>query len=296
MPWLTLTFRGDAGAAQVIADLLDEAGALAVTMRDAGEAPVLEPPPGEAPVWAQTSVQGLFDPRDPAPLLAWLRSRYAPGELPSVSIDRLEDRDWVREGVAGIGPLRFGDRLWVCPSWKEPPEPSGVTLRLDPGLAFGTGTHPTTALCLEWLAGADLAGAVVVDYGSGSGILGVAALLLGARQVWAVDHDPQALDATRDNAARNGVLAGLRAVAPESLPEPHADLVVANILARPLEDLAPRLVRLARPGGRLILAGVLAEQVEALCQAYRPWVALMADAERDGWVRLVGARPTGGPD
>ncbi len=291
MSWLTLTFRSDAGAAPQLSELLDEAGALAVTLHDGADAPVLEPGPGETPLWPATLVEGLFEERDAPALLDWLGARLGPGGLPPVAVGRLEERDWVREGQALFQPRRFGDRLWVCPSWSEPPDTRAVTLRLDPGLAFGTGTHPSTALCLDWLAAAPLAGTRVLDFGCGSGVLAVAALLLGARQAWAVDHDPQALTATRENAVRNGVLGRLTVVAPGGLDAPPVEVVVANILAGPLVELAPLLASRVAPGGTLVLAGVLSEQAAAVAKAYRGLAPLAVDAEREGWVRLVGSRP-----
>ena len=292
MSWLTLTFRSDPRAAPELADLLSDAGALAVTFHDGGDAPVVEPGPGETPLWPDTLVEALFEEREPGSLVTWLRDQYRPADLPSPTVGRVEDRDWARAGMDQFRPVRFGDCLWVCPSWSEPPDPQGVNLRLDPGLAFGTGGHPTTALCLEWLSGAPLAGTTLVDYGCGSGILGVAALLLGAARVWATDHDPQALLASHETAARNGVLERLTVVAPECLPSMHVDVVVANILAGPLVQLAPRLTRLVGPGGALVLSGVLVDQAPQLMAAYLPWVPLGLDAQRDGWARLVGRRAT----
>jgi ribosomal protein L11 methyltransferase len=293
MAWLTLTFRSDPRVAADLADRLAEAGALAVTLQDGGDAPVLEPDPGEAPLWAETLVEGLFEAEEPTGLLARLEAGLAGAGLPEPVVGHLEDREWVREGLAGLRPLRFGERLWVCPSWLEPPDPAAVNLRLDPGLAFGTGGHPSTALCLEWLASTPLEGATIVDYGAGSGILAVAALLLGARSAWAVDHDPQALLATRANAERNGVAARLRTCAPEDLPAVAADRVVANLVAGPLVALAPRLSNLVRPGGSICLSGLLTEQADAVAWAYPPALALRRDGERDGWCRLVGHRPPG---
>lgn len=291
MSWLTITFRSDAGAAPQLVDLLDEAGALAVTLHDGADAPVLEPGPGEAPLWPETLVEGLFEDRDAPGLLDWLGERVGPGGLPAVAVGRVEERDWVREGQALFQPQRFGERLWVCPSWCEPPDPRAVTLRLDPGLAFGTGTHPSTALCLDWLAAVGLAGSRVLDFGCGSGVLAVAALLLGARHAWAVDHDPQALTATRENALLNGVFERLSVGSPEALDIPPVEVVVANILAGPLIELAPLLTALVAPGGALVLAGILSEQAAAVAEAYRCLLPLAVHGEREGWVRLVGCKP-----
>jgi len=294
MAWLTVTLRGDAASAHALADLLSEAGALAVTLLNAGDVPVLEPGPEETPLWSATRVEGLFQDREAADLIAWLRARAPGAALAGTEVGQVEDRDWVRETTRAFGPLHIGGRLWVCPSWHEPPDPTAVSLRLDPGLAFGTGTHPSTALCLEWLADADLDGKAMVDYGTGSGILVIAALRLGAACGWAVDHDPQALVAARDNAVRNGVLGRLQVVASDALPSLQVDLVVANILAGPLVGLAPRLSGLVRSGGTLVLSGVLVEQAEAVAEAYAGAVPLALDAEREGWCRLVGRRAGGG--
>jgi ribosomal protein L11 methyltransferase len=290
MPWLTLTFRSDPASAPGLAEALAEAGALAVTMEDGADSPIIEPAVGESPLWPTTCVEALFDDADQAALLRAVRGHRALASAPEPTVARVEDRDWARVGLAGLGAMAFGGRLWVIPSWLEPPEPAAVVLRLDPGLAFGTGRHPTTALCLDWLAGADLAGARLVDYGCGSGILAVAGLLLGASRAWAVDHDPQALVATRDNGGRNGVAGRLEVTAPEALDSPPADVVVANILARPLVELAPRLAGLLAPGGWLVLSGLLADQAPDVAEAYRPWLALAVDGEREGWCRLSGQR------
>ncbi|MGB1139328.1 MAG: 50S ribosomal protein L11 methyltransferase, partial [Halioglobus sp.] len=208
-------------------------------------------------------------------------------------VEILEDKDWEREWMKHYAPMQFGERLWVCPSWLEPPEPNAVNLVLDPGLAFGTGTHPTTALCLAELDGMDLRGATAVDYGCGSGILAVAALKLGARQVLGVDNDPQALDASRDNAARNTLPAN---VLPLALPgdvdsnawRGTADLVIANILAGPLMDLSPTLLDFLRPGGTLLLSGLLESQAAQLCEHYGERLDIRVAGTREGWVCLRG--------
>ncbi|GAB3320478.1 50S ribosomal protein L11 methyltransferase [Haliea atlantica] len=268
---------------------------MAVTLEDNADELVLEPGVGETPLWRQTRLTGLF-PADtdmhavrkrlPEALLAGCNQR----------VEILEDKDWEREWIRHYQPMRFGRRLWVCPSWLEPPEPQAVNLLLDPGLAFGTGTHPTTALCLTELDSLDLAGADIVDYGCGSGILAVAALKLGARQALGVDNDPQALDASRDNAARNGVASDDFTVV---LPgdgaigawRGRADVVVANILAGPLAALSEELLGLLKPGGTLLLSGLLDTQAEALIAHYRPALTLAVAGEKEGWVCLRGDKP-----
>jgi ribosomal protein L11 methyltransferase len=287
--WLQLVFDSERAQAPLLEDALLELGALSVTLQDNADEPVFEPGVGETPLWRQTRVLALFeDGTDAAAVIAALGDHLP--ELPAWRAERVEDQAWERAWMDDFQPQRFGQRLWVCPSWCEPPDPTGVILALDPGLAFGTGTHPTTALCLEWLDGQPLADRTVIDYGCGSGILAIAALLLGARTAVAVDNDPQALLATRDNAERNGIAPErLLTCLPEQLPaELSADVVVANILAGPLRELAPTLAGLCAAGGRLALSGILAEQAAAVADAYRPWFAIAAPATRAEWVRLDG--------
>jgi len=285
--WLTITFRSDAGAAPQLAEWLDEAGALAVTMHDAADAPVVEPAPGETPLWPETLVEGLFAEQDAAAVLERLREGPPPGGWMPATVGRVEDRDWVREGRDLFRAQRFGERFWVCPSWSETPDPQAVTLRLDPGLAFGTGGHPTTRMCLRWIAAHPPAGQRVLDYGCGSGILAIGAALHGAAQVDAVDIDEAAVRATRDNAAANGVR--LAAGLPDQAQGLYGT-VLANILATPLKVLAPLLCGHVAPGGALVLAGVLERQTEELQAAYRPDLALQVADREDGWVLLTARR------
>ena len=211
-------------------------------------------------------------------------------ELPQHRIEQLEDRDWAREWLKDFKPMRFGTRLWICPTAYTPPEPDAVNLSLDPGLAFGTGTHATTALCLEWLDGHDLRDRLVVDYGCGSGILAIAAARLGAREVWAVDNDPQALVASRDNAARNGVMDRLHICLPPAFPALQADVLLANILAGPLVSLAQLFAACLRPGGRLVLSGILKTQEPDIRRAYQADFAELEVASKDDWIRVSGIR------
>ena len=288
--WVQVTVEVPERAVPVASDTLEAAGALSVTVTDAGDDPVYEPLPGETRAWTQSRVTGLFAaPRDPGPLREALHA--ALGTPPAGwRVARLADRDWERAWLDDYRPMRFGRRLWVGPSDAPAPDPDAVTLRLDPGLAFGTGTHATTALCLDWLADAAPA-ARVLDYGCGSGILAIAALLLGGGAAHAVDIDPQALVATRRNAAANGVAAHLAVGAPEALTDDaRFDLVLANILAGPLADLAPRLAARVAPGGTLVLSGLLEAQVDAVAAAYAGAFAPFAVDLRDGWARLVARR------
>jgi ribosomal protein L11 methyltransferase len=291
VPWLQLSFDAAHYDPDWLGDQLSAAGAVSVTLQDAADQPVYEPPPGATPLWSHTRVVGLFDAdADLAEVQSILRAALGRDDLPGCRIETLEDRDWVRAWMDDFHPMRFGARLWVCPSNQAPPEPQAVNILLDPGLAFGTGTHPTTALCLEWLdAHAPLA-ADVVDYGCGSGILAIAAALLGAREVQAVDIDPQALLATAQNAHANGVDAAIKVHAPDRLPARHYNLILANILAGPLQELAARFAGLLRPGGAVVLAGLLEAQADEVAQAYAPWFDLEPKAVRAGWARLVGRR------
>ncbi len=288
MAWRQLSFSLPAELADLISERLERCGAQAVTFSEAGGEELFEPAPWENPLWRQTWVTALFPlDVDIGVIAAQLQAEYR--QLGDWEQRVLEDQPWERAWLDHFQPLRFG-RLWVVPSGRTPPDPHGVCLTLDPGLAFGTGTHPTTALCLEWLAAADLEGKTVVDYGCGSGILAIAAVLLGAERVIACDIDPQALTATRANAAKNRVAGRLVCRYPEDMPSLDADVVVANILAEPLIQLAPTLSALVSPGGRLVLSGLLEQQQECVMQAYRSWFRFEAPAMRENWVRLCGRK------
>ena len=291
MPWLQVRLAITPHQAAVLEDQLLELGAVSVTFMDAEDQPIFEPDLGTTPLWTHTHLLALFeDGTDAAAVLAHLKLLRG-GELPEYQIERIEDQDWERSWMDNFQPMRFGRRLWIVPSWHQAPEPQAVNLLLDPGLAFGTGTHPTTALCLEWLDGQDLAGCTVLDFGCGSGILAIAALLLGAPQAVGTDIDPQALEASRDNAARNGIdPARFPVYLPADLPQQPAEVVVANILAGPLVQLAPTITALVKPGGRLALSGILAEQAEEVRAAYAGAFDLDPTAEKDGWVRISGVR------
>lgn len=291
MDWKELKLAlGDLDPDKVEEALL-EAGALSVTLDDAGDEPLYEPDPLKPPLWSQTRLTALFAAdADLDGVRAFLLANLGLKHLPAHSVQALEDRDWVREWLKDFKPMRFGKRLWVVPTGFTPPDPAGVNLLLDPGLAFGTGTHATTALCLEWLDGAGLKDQSVIDYGCGSGILAIAAARLGAKYVLAVDHDPQALTATRDNAQRNGVAALIRPYPPEALPDTHVDLLLANILAGPLRELAPRFARRLKPGGRLVLSGILGDQEAELRQAYGAHFDSFESAKREDWLRITAIR------
>lgn len=295
MPWIQLQIPADPDNADQLEDLLMEMGAEAVSMEDAADQPLYEPDPGTTPLWSHTTVTGLFQSdRDIEQLCASVRDAWHQAtqqDLPEINVTLVEDKDWERAWMDDFQPLKFGERLWIVPSWHEAPDPGAANLMLDPGLAFGTGTHPTTALCLEWLDGQEVQGRQVIDYGCGSGILGLAALLLGADHVTGVDTDPQALEASRENARRNGVEENrLDLYLPEQAPAGKADMVLANILAQPLIGLAPHLATLTRPGGDLVLSGILSNQAREVMAAYEPWFVMDEPEQREEWIRLTGRR------
>ncbi|MFA5529980.1 MAG: 50S ribosomal protein L11 methyltransferase [Thiohalomonadaceae bacterium] len=291
MPWNQLLLECNAAQGDLLSDLLADAGAEAVTLLDAADQPIFEPALGTTPLWDRTRVNGLFSAEtDMDTVVAELARRLAPVPLPPYRIERLEDQDWNRAWMDRFQPMRFGQRLWIVPSWHQPHDPHAVNILLDPGLAFGTGTHPTTRLCLEWLDAHAPAGLQVIDYGCGSGILAIAAARLGAVSVWATDNDPQALLATRENAARNDVGTTLATTLPEQGPATPADVLLANILAGPLVVLAERFAGLVKPGGTVVLSGILREQADEVRAAYEPWFDMAPTTVLEDWVRLEGRR------
>ena len=294
MPWLQLRIVTTREHTHSVEDALLAAGALSVTMEDHADQPILEPAVGETPLWNSTRVTGLFNADTDTDQATVIATAAYGDSLPGYRWEILEDKDWEREWMDNFQPMRFGQRLWICPSWKQPPQPEAVNLMLDPGLAFGTGTHPTTALCLEWLDSCEPGNKTVLDYGCGSGILGIAALLLGAKQVIAIDNDPQALIATAANAKRNGIDPNtLHTYLPDRIPAPfQADIVIANILAGPLVELAPQLARLTKNSGRLVLSGLIPDQAQTLKDCYQQWFDMDDPTEQRGWVRLNGRKRT----
>ena len=282
---------------QVCEDLLLEAGAVAITLQDAADDPVLEPAPGATPLWPQLRITALFEASlDLQPLLSQLEASF-PNQALQIHIGAVPERVWEREWLKDFKPLRFGQRLWVCPAGQRPVQVAGDAfcyVDLDPGLAFGTGTHPTTALCLEWLEAAELTGKHVLDYGCGSGILAIAALKLGAERALAVDIDPQALLATVENAQRNGVAERLTVARAPLASSVVCDVLLANILAEPLEGLAAEFAALVAPRGQLVLSGLLAQQAATVAMRYRPWFDIEPDQGhvtlREDWARLDGVR------
>lgn len=291
MPWLQAQLTIDKGRAPLIELLFENLGALAVTMEDAGDEPMLEPAPGETPLWQATRITGLFEgDTDADSLRSTINQTLATDVSRHFVLERLADQDWERAWMDQFHPMQFGRRLWIRPSGSTITQPDAVIVDLDPGLAFGTGTHPTTALCLRWLDGQDLHGRTVIDFGCGSGVLGIAALKLGAARVVAVDHDPQAVLATRDNAARNAVDDRIEVLHSDGFADHNADLVMANILANVLIALAPRIQRLVKPGGTLVMSGVLQAQADDVMRAYADSLDFRAIQTQDDWVLLHGSK------
>ncbi len=292
MPWIQLKINTTGEHAETLSDALIESGAVSVTFQDTHDNPVFEPLPGETLLWGDTDAIGLFDAEtDMDDVIAMLEQEPLLGKGFVHKIEQLEDKDWEREWMDNFHPMRFGQRLWICPSWRDVPDPTAVNVMLDPGLAFGTGTHPTTAMCLEWLDGLDLQGKTVIDFGCGSGILAIAALKLGAASAIGIDIDPQAIQASRDNAQRNGVSERLSLYLPQDQPANlSADVVVANILAGPLRELAPLISILPVAGGHLGLSGILASQAEGVAQAYSSLFELDPVAEKEEWCRITGVK------
>lgn len=291
--WRRVRILAGAEAAQRLSDALLDAGAVAVDVSDARagtpeEQPLFGEPGAAAPgAWLDSEVAALF-PAGSDAVGAALRACAACGIDAQPREDAVPDQDWVRLTRDQFEPLHVSPRLWIVPTWCEPPDPGAINLRLDPGLAFGTGSHATTGLCLEWLDLHLPPGASVIDYGCGSGVLAIAACLLGAADVRGVDIDPAAVASSRANGAANGVQASFSG--PDGLDSRPAQVVLANILANPLRVLAPLLCGLALPGGSVVLSGVLAAQAEDVARAYEPWLDFEPVQVREGWVRLWGRR------
>ncbi|EPZ7320718.1 50S ribosomal protein L11 methyltransferase [Vibrio mimicus] len=293
MPWIQIKLNATNDNAEAIGDMLmEETGAVSVTFLDAKDTPVFEPLPGETRLWGDTDVVALYEAdMDTSLILQQIKASNMLAAGFAHKVEQVEDKDWEREWMDNFHPMQFGRRLWICPSWREVPDPQAVNVMLDPGLAFGTGTHPTTALCLEWLDNLDLTGKTVIDFGCGSGILAIAAIKLGAAKVIGIDIDPQALLASKDNAARNGVEDQIEVYLPKDQPEGLvADVVVANILAGPLRELSPIIKGLLKPGGQLAMSGILDTQAESVAEFYRDDLELDPIAEKSEWCRISGRK------
>jgi ribosomal protein L11 methyltransferase len=293
MPWIQIKLNATESNAEQIGDMLmEQTGALSVTFLDAKDTPVFEPLPGETRLWGETDIVALYDAEtDTQTVLAQITGSNMLEQDFAYKIEQLEDKDWEREWMENFHPMKFGERLWICPSWRDVPEPDAVNVMLDPGLAFGTGTHPTTSLCLEWLEGLDLAGKTVIDFGCGSGILAIAAIKLGAAKVIGIDIDPQAILASKANAERNGVAEQLELFLPQDQPaDIQADVVVANILAGPLRELSGVIKSLVKPQGMLAMSGVLDTQAEDVASYYSDEMNLDPIVEMQEWCRISGTK------
>ena len=291
MPWLQLKITSDRDQATPIQDVLETLGALSVTFEDNADQPIFEPALGEMPLWQNTLVTGLFDAAvDTHGILASLSGIISAKQA---RWQILEDKDWEREWMSNYHPIQCGEDFWICPSWCPPPDKNATNLILDPGLAFGTGTHPTTFLCLSWLAKQSFSDKLVVDYGCGSGILGIAALLRGASKAIGTDIDPQALLATHANLARNNLNTdNFPVYFPEKCPDIQADITFANILAGPLVELAPTLSKLTKAKGFLCLSGILSSQRTAIEEAYQPYFDIVNVLEKEEWIAVIAVRRT----
>jgi ribosomal protein L11 methyltransferase len=291
MPWIQAIIEVPSEQTTELEDLLMAIGAQAVTMRDASNQPIYEPKIGTTPLWSTVTLVALFDAEQPLELqmkqLAELYESEYEHSFPSYKLELVEDKDWVREWMDQFKPMPFGERLWICPSWLEPEDPSAINLKLDPGLAFGTGTHPTTSMCLKWLDSAETENKTVFDFGCGSGILGIAAMLLGAKSLVGIDIDPQAVSASYENTERNEVDPSIVSFhLPEDAPKVKTDIVFANILAGPLVELKDSILSYLLPGGHLVLSGILASQAQNVADAYQQECNIISILEDDGWVRI----------
>jgi ribosomal protein L11 methyltransferase len=289
MPFLQLTLELGKLNPQPVEDALFAIGALSVTLEDAADDPILEPAPGALPLWPTVNIKALFAAETHQQLVLRALQTQLQAALPTHHFELLADRPWEREWLKDFHVMQFGKHLWICPDGQRPADPDAVIVDLDPGLAFGTGTHPTTAICLQWLDEHAPLHGHVIDYGCGSGILAIAALKLGATHADAVDIDPQALLASRDNAQRNGVSESLTVSLSDRELRPAA-LLLANILAGPLEALASRLAALTQAQGYIVLSGVLAEQAAAVQNCYAAWFDMDPIVLQGDWARLSGKK------
>ena len=290
MAWIQIRLNSTNERAEAISDFLEELGSVSVTFMDSQDTPIFEPLPGATRLSGNMDVIPPSDAeKDMTTILTALQESHLLEQGFAYKIEQIEDKDWEREWMDNFHPMKFGQRLWICPTWREVPEPDAVNVMLDPGLAFGTGTHPTTALCLEWLDSLDLEGKTVIDFGCGSGILAIAALKLGAKSAVGIDIDPQAILASRNNAEANGVADRLQLFLSDDKPaDLKADVVVANILAGPLKELYPIICQLPKAQGDLGLSGILATQAQSVCDAYAQSFELDPVVEREEWCRITG--------
>ncbi|WP_343682392.1 50S ribosomal protein L11 methyltransferase [Acinetobacter baylyi] len=299
MKWLQIHITVDQDQVDFTETLLMSLGAVSVTLDDAEDQALLEPLPGETPLWNKVIVTGIYQEDDNDPIDVEKLKAFLQAQLPNVPMrhEQLEDQVWERAWMDYYDPIQIGEKFWIVPEWLEPPEADATNIKLDPGLAFGTGNHASTFLCLQWLGKTDLKDKVVIDYGCGSGILAVAALLLGAQKVYATDIDPQAVLATKQNAELNNVLERLYVGLPEEFNTEfkasgsQADVLVANILASPLMMLAPEFATLIKPQGEFALAGIIEEQVDDVSEVYQQYFDILNIEKREeNWCRISGKR------
>lgn len=290
--WQKLIIVASPNDSEKITDILEELGALAITFEADDAEEIFEPELGTTPLWQKTRVIALFDQNsDIQQVISNVKQILFPHTITNFSIESIAEQDWQRVCTDAFKPVCIANKLWICPSWHDLPDDDKAIVALDPGLAFGTGAHPTTALCLNWLAEKITQGQQVIDYGSGSGILAIAALKLGAKECWAVDNDPQALESTLENARRNHIAEQqLQAVLPEDLPQLQTDILIANILANPLIELAPKLGKLIKPGGKIALSGILHYQIKQVMEAYKPLFTFNVPEIKDEWALLSGRK------
>ncbi|QIO06265.1 50S ribosomal protein L11 methyltransferase [Acinetobacter shaoyimingii] len=295
MKWLQIHITVEKSQVDFTETLLESLGAVSVTLDDAENQDLLEPLPGETPLWNKVIVTGIYAQEDDEHIDVAALETFIKAQMPNAPLrsEFLEDQEWERTWMDAYEPIQIGENYWIVPEWMEAPEPDAVNIKLDPGLAFGTGNHASTFLCLQWLGQTDVKDKIVIDYGCGSGILGVAALLLGAKKVYATDIDPQAVLATQQNADLNGVLDRLYVGLPEEfnaeLGDQKADVFVANILAGPLMALASEFATLIQPEGEFALAGVIEEQVEEVSRVYSAFFDVQLVEKRDeNWCRISG--------
>jgi len=290
MAWLQLIIPTNETQADQLSDALMEQGAVSVTLQDMQDQPMLEPAIGTTPMWSQTRAVGLFDANQDLKQVILNLEQQLRKKIPDWKGEPLEDKDWVRAWMDDFKPMPFGEKLWVVPSTFEPPQPEAANILLDPGLAFGTGTHPTTSMCLEWLDANPPTNKDIIDFGCGSGILAIGAILLGAKHAEAIDLDPQALIATLDNAEKNNVSHNIKTYLPKDFPNHPVPLLLANILASPLIELAPYFSDLTLAKGQIVLSGILAEQADDVLAAYQPNFDIQIWKQQGDWICLAGAR------
>jgi ribosomal protein L11 methyltransferase len=290
MAWLQIVVQTSGDQVDTVSEAFNSMGALSVTVLDAGDEPLLEPAPGETPLWSSVRLVALFSVDNDVALLRSALQALLPGLSADIQIEILEDQDWSNTWRDSFSAMRFGEHLWVCPVGEMPQQSDAVVVHLDPGMAFGTGTHATTAMCLRWLDAHLPTDQRVIDYGCGSGILAIAALKLSAAHVSAVDIDPQALLATQENARRNGCGEAIKVLHPDELEAGKADLLIANILANPLIELAEDFSLRVKQGGQVVLTGILSEQAGSVQAAYQPAFDFAPPVGDEEWVLLAGTR------